>query len=87
MWHVYRGTNHTQREIYYGVSKDPDARVDGSHCRGYTKAISHWDCENDDIDWEVIATADNQSAASTYAHKQERGRVPQGYGIIQTAGV
>lgn len=88
MWYVYRGKNVTQGEIYYGVSQDPESRVDGSHCRGYTKAVQHWNCETDEIQWRLVSQHRSQPAASKAAHTAEReGRVPAGYVVIQTAGI
>ena len=90
MWHVYRGINNTLREIYYGVSKDPENRVDGSHCRGGTKALRHWDCDGDHIEWVVLLEFDVQADASSHAHGLEGRRCPPGYAgyyIIATAGI
>lgn len=90
MWYVYRGVNRTLKEIYFGVSKDPLGRVDGSHCRGSTKALRDWDCEEHAIHWSVVGEFERQSDASESAHRRER-RVPPAryarYIIIQTAGI
>ncbi len=85
--YVYRGTNKTEREIYFGVSKDPVERIDGSHCVGATKALKHWDCENDDIAWALMSQHQSQSAASDEAHAWEKTKPPRGYKIIQTKGI
>lgn len=85
-WYVYKGINRTQREIYYGVSKDPQERVNGSHCVGWTKAVRHWDCESDDIVWRVLHQFTTQAAASSKAHSYER-QSARGWTVIQTAGI
>lgn len=90
MWYVYRGINHTTRQIYYGASPRPRQRVDGSHCVGGTKALRDWDCDNDDIEWDVLWEANTQTDASAKAHELERQRAPKGcagYEIIQTGGI
>ncbi|MFO0627848.1 MAG: GIY-YIG nuclease family protein [Polyangiales bacterium] len=90
MWFVYRGINHTLEEIYYGVSTDPQARVNGSHCRKNTKTIQHWECDDDGIEWEIIAEFWTQKEASSYSHAKERQRAPNGcagYFIHPTAGI
>ena len=87
-WYVYRGINRTKKEIYFGVSKDPPARKDGSHCVGGTKALAHWDCDNDDIRWRKISKHLTQKRASTVAHYLERNtKPPKGDTVIQTAGI
>lgn len=89
-WHVYRGINHTAREIYYGVSIAPVARVDGKHCRGATKTIRHWNCDRHDIEWSILTEFNTQPDASTHGHALERKRCPigcAGYYIHQTAGI
>lgn len=87
-WYIYMGTNHTEKEIYFGVSKEPDARIDGSHCLGRTKALADWDCEEDNIEWERVSTHSSQQAASARAHFLERAyEPPEGYCVIQTAGI
>lgn len=86
MWYVYRGINRTKKEVYYGVSKDPQERVDGSHCVGFTKAVNHWDCSADLIQWNIVSQHDTQEEASATGHAHEK--VPlKGYVIIQTAGI
>lgn len=87
-WYVYRGVNHATREVYFGVSQDPQRRIDGSHCAGYTKAIRHWECGVDDIRWYRLSAHRTQSNASARAHAHERSyRHPQGYDVFLTAGV
>lgn len=85
-WYVYRGINRTKKEVYYGVSKDPQARVDGSHCNGFTKAVKHWDCDTDTIDWNVVSEHPTQAEASAKAHAHEKTTL-KGYVVIQTAGI
>lgn len=84
---MYRGVNRTRKVIYYGVSKDPHARVNGSHCEGNTKAVQRWDCDSDKIAWKILAKFDNQKDATTMAHELERQPPPSGYTIIRTAGI
>jgi len=85
--YVYRGINASQGEIYFGVSKDPIGRVDGSHCRGWTKTIAHWDCADDEIDWDIVSEHDSQSEASAEAHRLERTVRARGFTVLQTAGI
>lgn len=87
MWYVYPGVNKTLREVYYGVSKDPVERVDGSHCRGGTKAIGHWDCASDAIEWTVMSEHNTQAEASEVSHAYERKPHKTGWTAIQTAGI
>ena len=86
MWHVYRGVNYSLMEVYYGVSKDPEERVNGSHCVGGTKALTYWDCQIDDIRWTVVSQHSTQQAASARAHALEKLSL-KGYDVIQTAGI
>jgi len=39
-WYVYGLSNLSLREIYFGVSKDPQERW-VEHCEGNTKALQH----------------------------------------------
>ncbi|MBW8049945.1 MAG: hypothetical protein FVQ77_06330 [Cytophagales bacterium] len=71
MWHVYRAINRTKKEIYHGVSEDPKARKEGAHCKGYTKAINHWDCDKDKIRWYKLTSHLTQNKASNVAHNHE----------------
>lgn len=90
-WKVYRLTNNTQKEVYHGVTKHSvEKRLDKSHCVGKTKALSHWDCENDDIDVKILAKGLTQEKASARAHKEEQEYCQSclpGYTCIETAGV
>ena len=87
---VYRLTNHTKREVYHGVTKySAHERLDSSHCVGKTKALSHWDCERDDIHAETLADGMTQQQASAMAHDRERSycqRATSGYDCIKTSG-
>lgn len=68
---VYRLVNHDLREIYVGVSRAPVERL-GAHCAGRTKAVEHWSCDQDEIDFEVVSTGLTQRTASRVAHHIER---------------
>lgn len=92
---VYKGTNHTLGEIYFGItSGDMDARVNGSHCIGGTKALRHWKCggrghgRRHDIEWRRLpGMCVSQQEASARAHRLEREyKSPLGYKNIKTAG-
>ncbi len=85
-WYVYKGVNETKKEIYYGVSKDPKERVDGSHCDGGTKAVKHWDCSKDKINWTIVSKHNDQPSASSKAHDLEDVAV-KGYKVIKTGGI
>ena len=89
-WKVYRLTNNTKKEVYHGVTKySVEKRLDKSHCVGKTKALSHWDCENDKIDVETLADGMTQEEASAKAHKEEKDycqRCLPDYTCIKTAG-
>lgn len=88
MSYVYRGVNHDTEEVYFGVSQEPERRVDGSHCAGHTKAIRHWDCGEHKIVWTRVSAHRTQSMASSVAHDHERTyRHPQGFRVIQTKGI
>ncbi|MFA5061679.1 MAG: hypothetical protein WC526_00855 [Patescibacteria group bacterium] len=88
MFLVYRAINYDQGEVCFGVSKDPVARRDGAHCVGITKAVRHWDCANDRMRWDIMSQHRTQAMASAIAHGLEREYVhPQGFYVIQTAGV
>lgn len=88
MWYVYRGINHTHKEIYHGVSPDVVDRIDNEHCKGKTKAIEHWDCEEDDIKWNKNVSAHiTQEEASKQSHKLEDEYKYDEYENIQTGGI
>ena len=70
--YVYRGINRTKKEVYHGVSKDIKKRKDGSHCVGGTKALAHWDCDNDTIIWRKVSTHRKQTTASAKSHEYEK---------------
>jgi len=85
---VYRAINRTKKEVYHGVSKNLEKRKDGSHCIGGTKALKHWDCENDKIMWKKISSHRTQSKASEKSHKLERNyKHYKGFKNITTSGI
>lgn len=86
MWFVYRGVNYTKHEVYYGVSRSPRHRIDGSHCEGDTKALRRWNCDRHEIAWSMIAEYVTQPAASRFAHKKER-ETYYTFKVIRTAGI
>lgn len=88
-WMVYKGVNHSLKEIYYGVtSRKPWERI-SEHCEGRTEAIQHWDCGGHKIHWYLVEEdIDSQTFASLFAHIAERLLPPlPGYRVIQTAGI
>jgi len=86
--YVYRGINRSKGEVYHGVSEDPKARRDGSHCTGGTKALKDWNCDNDDITWRVVSQHYKQSIASKEAHKLEKTyKHRNGLKNIKTRGI
>jgi hypothetical protein len=88
MVHVYRAINRTKGEVYHGVSKQPTARKDGSHCRGGTKSLNHWDCNYDDIEWKRVSDHRKQQKASEKAHYLEhKYRHQKGLKNIKTRGI
>lgn len=88
MIYVYRGINRTKEEVYHGVSRDPYARRDGAHCRGATRAISHWDCDKDSISWYIVSRHYKQTIASREAHQLEKSyRHHKRFRNIQTSGI
>jgi len=88
MYHVYRGINATKKEVYHGVSNEPKARRDGSHCVGGTKALKHWNCDKDNIRWYQISSHYKRSNASMAAHKQEKEYLHRNkYKNINTRGI
>jgi hypothetical protein len=88
--YLYVGINHTLKEIYFGVSKQPKARIDGYHCDNATVALRHWDCGRHNIEWGIVDTYADQPTASATGHALERQKPPaqyKGYTVIQTAGI
>ena len=52
-WKPYRLTNSTKKEVYHGVTKySAQKRLDKSHSRGKTKAVSHWKYGSDKIEFK-----------------------------------
>ncbi len=87
-WYVYRGINHATAEVYFGVSQDPERRINGSHCAGHTKTIGHWECGLHEIRWRRLSAHRTQANASARAHDHERTYDhPQGYDVFRTAGI
>lgn len=87
-YYVYRGINHNKKEVYFGVSKDPLARRDGSHCQGGTVALNQWNCSNHKILWYFISKHKTQQTASAMAHHLEKNyKHPQEFKVIKTAGI
>ena len=87
-WQVYRLLNHTRREMYLGVSKDPPRRIALGHCVGETKALTRWNCDRDVIAADRIAGYDCQRTASAVAHLLEDVHpAPAGWKRIRTAGI
>lgn len=89
-WKPYRLTNATKKEVYHGVTKhSAQKRLQTSHCKGKTKAVSHWKCGSDNIRVKTLARGMTQKQASAVAHKQERSycqRSKPGYKCIKTKG-
>ena len=85
--YVYRGTNKAKKEIYHGVSKNVDSRIDGQHCDGGTVALAHWNCYEDKIEWEGISMHKTQRKASEISHKLERSYPKRGYENLKTRGI
>ena len=87
---VYRLVNDTKGEVYHGVTKySAQQRLDSSHCVGKTKAVSHWNCERDDIHARTLADGMTQRQASAMAHEREKSycqRSKSGYDCIKTRG-
>ena len=88
MIYVYRGINHSKGQVYHGVSKDPSARKDGSHCTGGTMALRSWNCEEDKIIWRIVSKHRKLGIASKQAHLFEKTyRHRLGFENIQTKGI
>lgn len=85
-WYVYAGKNATKKQVYYGASSNPEARINGSHCLGGTRALKNWDCDNDKITWSLVSKHRTKEKASEVAQNLETKQPPQGYTIIQTGG-
>ena len=86
-WYVYRGTNKTKKEVYHGVSIAVIDRINKKHCVGATKKLAHWDCEEDNIVWELMSQHKTQTKASEASHKHEKTYTKRGYTILKTAGI
>ena len=88
IWNTYGLVNHTKEEIYYGVSKEPEERIQ-QHAQGNTKALGHWDFTRDTIEGKIVRGGIVQSQASSLGHtleKMDHRHLP-GYKVIQTAGI
>lgn len=85
IWSIYRILNESREEVYFGVSKDPKNRILTSHAQHKTKAITHWDFQNDSISFEILREGLDKYMASAIAHEYEKLRIP-GYRVIQTSG-
>lgn len=88
IWMVYRLANQTLKEIYFGVTKDLEARIE-QHAKGETKAIAHWNLKSDDIEKSVLHRDLTQAEASEIAHNYEAESDGQAsdYKTISTAGI
>jgi hypothetical protein len=85
---VYRFINVTKQEVYHGVSIDPQKRRSKSHCLGGTKALRHWDCENDKIVLRKVSNHRKQTKASEKAHQLEKEYCHRkGFCNIKTKGI
>ena len=62
-WYVYRATNFTKKAVYFGASKDPQRRRDGSHYVGGTLALKNWNCERDSLRWQQLSRHYTQNKA------------------------
>lgn len=85
-WCIYMLINDTKREIYFGVSKSPDARRQ-EHADGKVEATKHWKFTSDSIRTKTISCGHTQEDASKKAHALEKRSAPNGYKMIQTAGI
>ena len=87
---VYMLVNTHKMEIYFGVSLDPNKRVEEEHSKGETKALMDWDWESESISPPIIIVDGiSQLLASMYAHNLEKiheGGL-MGCKVIQTAGI
>lgn len=88
IWSVYMLTNHTKKEIYFGVTSDIEDRI-LVHAKKNTKAIRHWDFAGDNIGLKILKLGMTQGEASQLAHALERKYENglNGYRVIQTAGI
>lgn len=86
-YYVYRGINATQKQIYHGVSKNVESRVNGSHCIGATKTIAHWICGIDTINWELVSKHKTQTKATQISHYHEKKFKKRGYTNFLTKGI
>lgn len=87
IWSVYAIWNESRAEVYFGVSKDPVDRLQQDHAKGQTKALRHWDFQNDRISFQVITNGLRQSDASSLAHGYEDMGNHGGYRAIKTRGI
>ena len=88
MYSVYRLDNRTLEESYFGVTNNPQHRID-EHCAGHTVALGHWDCGSHRITGIILHNGLAKLQASAIAHQYERTgqTAPAGYEVIQTGGV
>lgn len=84
---VYKVVNKTLKEVYFGVSRDPRARVNDYHRLGKTKTIEHWCWSSHDIYWRTVSRHRTQERASEEAHWHERNTFRRGYENLLTGGI
>lgn len=86
---IYRAINVTKGEVYHGTtSKTVEERKEEGHCKGRTKTISHWDCDNDKIIWKEISRHRDSSIATKNAHKLEKEyKHHKGFTNLDTRGL
>lgn len=90
IWSIYQLVNETQKEVYIGVSKDPEDRILDDHAQGKTETIKHWKFDSDTIKPKILISNLTQPDASEKAHaheKSQKAKLKQiGYKVHQTSG-
>ncbi len=54
MYYVIRGINHNKKEVFHGVSEDPDITIYEELQKGIFPQLKKWNFEKDDISWIIV---------------------------------
>lgn len=84
---VYKLSNMTKREIYYGTTKQELLNRVWDHIMQKTEAIKHWDWHHEKVIPEIVEEELSDQEAVSLAHQLEEHTPPEGWEIIQTGGM
>lgn len=83
---VYRLSNETRKERYYGKTSGEVKKRVIAHEAGKTKALSKWNFSKNKILTKTIGKGLTEKKATKNAHRLEKRKPPPGWKIIQTGG-